>query len=269
MVGWRSPLRSKGSDDRTGRYLPSAAAGRCVLPLPIQSRPARTRALSTSVGVDHVLIDDGNIAAQMRDLVPDGVDGAVELVGVNVLRDTLRATRSGGTVCFTGMLSDNWTIDAFYPMDWLPNGEAHRLLRRGRRPSTGGAPGVPGDSRRRHRHRPGRNRLPARRHPPSAPRHRSRHRGRQRRRRPLTGVVRRRCLAFAPRRRCTPYVWRSVLWLSASLRRRCSNSCYASGMGVPTASRVIASGSGPPRMPVSSASIRVRSLAASSKLKTS
>jgi len=74
------------------------------------------------VGVDHVLIDDGNIAAQVRGLVPDGVDGAVELVGVNVLRDTLRATRPGGTVCFTGMLSDNWTIDAFYPMDWLPNG---------------------------------------------------------------------------------------------------------------------------------------------------
>jgi NADPH:quinone reductase-like Zn-dependent oxidoreductase len=69
-----------------------------------------------------VLIDDGNIAAQLRGLVPDGVDGAVELVGVNVLRDTLRATRPGGTVCFTGMLSDNWTIDGFYPMDWLPNG---------------------------------------------------------------------------------------------------------------------------------------------------
>src|SRR6266581_3028782 len=51
-----------------------------------------------------------------------GVDGAVELVGVNVLKDTLRAVRPGGTVCFTGMLSDEWTIADFYPMDWLPNG---------------------------------------------------------------------------------------------------------------------------------------------------
>ena len=25
-------------------------------------------------------------------------------------------------VCFTGMLSDHWTITDFYPMDWLPNG---------------------------------------------------------------------------------------------------------------------------------------------------
>jgi NADPH:quinone reductase len=80
------------------------------------------RVLLEGVGVDHVVIDDGDVAQQVRAVLPDGVDGAVELVGVNVLRDTLRATRPGGTVCFTGMLSDQWTIDAFYPMDWLPNG---------------------------------------------------------------------------------------------------------------------------------------------------
>jgi NADPH:quinone reductase len=38
------------------------------------------------------------------------------------LHDTLRTVRTGGTVCFTGMLSDQWTIPDFYPMDWLPNG---------------------------------------------------------------------------------------------------------------------------------------------------
>ncbi|WP_421733707.1 zinc-binding dehydrogenase [Cellulomonas sp.] len=86
------------------------------------TRSAARTALLDSVGVDHVLIDDGNIAAQVRQIYPDGVDGAVELVGVNVMRDTLRAVRSGGTVCFTGMLSDQWTIPEFYPIDWLPNG---------------------------------------------------------------------------------------------------------------------------------------------------
>lgn len=70
----------------------------------------------------HPLVDDGAVAQRVRDLVPGGVDGAVELVGVNTLRDTLAATRSGGTVCFTGMLSDQWTISQFYPMDWLANG---------------------------------------------------------------------------------------------------------------------------------------------------
>ena len=41
---------------------------------------------------------------------------------MNTLQDTLDAVRPGGTVCFTGMLSDQWTIPEFYPMDWLPNG---------------------------------------------------------------------------------------------------------------------------------------------------
>lgn len=79
-------------------------------------------ALLESVGVDHVVIDDGEIAEKVRALVPGGVDGAVELVGVDVMQDTLRSVRTGGTVCFTGMLSDNWTIANFYPMAWLPNG---------------------------------------------------------------------------------------------------------------------------------------------------
>lgn len=86
------------------------------------TRREQARARLESLGADHVLIDDGAIAGRVRDIVPAGVDGAVELVGVNVLKDTLRAVRPGGTACFTGMLSDNWTIDGFYPMDWLPNG---------------------------------------------------------------------------------------------------------------------------------------------------
>lgn len=86
------------------------------------TRRDAARELLASVGVDHVLVDDGDIAAQVRRIAPHGVDGAVELVGVDVMKDTLRAVRTGGTVCFTGMLSDHWIIPDFYPMDWLPNG---------------------------------------------------------------------------------------------------------------------------------------------------
>ncbi|TDU89659.1 NADPH:quinone reductase-like Zn-dependent oxidoreductase [Kribbella voronezhensis] len=78
--------------------------------------------LLRDLGVDHPLLDDGNIAENVRKIVPDGVHAALELVGTNVLPDTLRATAVHGTVCFTGMLSDAWTIPDFYPIGYLPNG---------------------------------------------------------------------------------------------------------------------------------------------------
>ena len=58
----------------------------------------------------------------MRAIVPGGVDAALELVGTPTLPDTLRATRVHGVVCFTGMLSNQWTVPDFYPIDYLPRG---------------------------------------------------------------------------------------------------------------------------------------------------
>jgi NADPH:quinone reductase-like Zn-dependent oxidoreductase len=75
-----------------------------------------------AIGVDHPVQDTGEIEDQVRELVPGGVDAAIELVGTNVLHDTLRATRPGGTVCFTGMLSNEWTLPDFYPIGYIPNG---------------------------------------------------------------------------------------------------------------------------------------------------
>ncbi|MEU0989284.1 zinc-binding dehydrogenase [Streptomyces sp. NPDC005953] len=83
--------------------------------------PARTTALREH-GVDHPLVDDGALAEQVRALVPPGVDAALELVGTPTLPDTLAATRVHGTVCFTGMLSNKWTVKDFYPIDYLPRG---------------------------------------------------------------------------------------------------------------------------------------------------
>ena len=76
----------------------------------------------TKIGVDHVLIDDGSVAKQVRDIVPDGVDTALELVGTPTLPDTLAATRVHGVVCFTGMLSNEWIVPDFYPIDYIPHG---------------------------------------------------------------------------------------------------------------------------------------------------
>jgi NADPH:quinone reductase-like Zn-dependent oxidoreductase len=83
--------------------------------------PERTDVLR-SVGVDYPLIDDGNIATQVREFFADGVDVALELVGTPTLPDTLRATKLHGVVCFTGMLSNQWTVPDFYPIEYLPRG---------------------------------------------------------------------------------------------------------------------------------------------------
>jgi NADPH:quinone reductase-like Zn-dependent oxidoreductase len=74
------------------------------------------------LGVHHVLIDNGDVAAQVRAIEPAGVDTALELVGTPTLPDTLRATRVHGVVCFTGMLSNQWIVKDFYPNGYLPRG---------------------------------------------------------------------------------------------------------------------------------------------------
>jgi NADPH:quinone reductase-like Zn-dependent oxidoreductase len=81
------------------------------------------------VGVDHAILDDGAVAERVRAIVPGGVDIALELVGTPTLPDTLAATRVHGVVCFTGMLSNQWTVPDFYPMGYRTaySGEAADL----------------------------------------------------------------------------------------------------------------------------------------------
>jgi NADPH:quinone reductase-like Zn-dependent oxidoreductase len=74
------------------------------------------------IGVDHVLIDDGEVAPRLREILPGGVDLALELVGAPTLRDTLRTLKVHGVACFTGMLSNSWVVENFYPIDYLPQG---------------------------------------------------------------------------------------------------------------------------------------------------
>jgi NADPH:quinone reductase-like Zn-dependent oxidoreductase len=49
----------------------------------------------TKAGADHVLIDDGNVASQVREILPGGADAALELVGTPTL--PTRCGRSGST----------------------------------------------------------------------------------------------------------------------------------------------------------------------------
>src|SRR3954463_15241906 len=114
-------LLVRGGTSSIGMATAILAKDRGLTVLSTTRRPDRAAALTT-IGVDHVLVDDGDVAAHARAIVPDGVDAALELVGTNTLPDTLRATAVHGAVCFTGMLSNQWTVADFYPIEYLPSG---------------------------------------------------------------------------------------------------------------------------------------------------
>jgi NADPH:quinone reductase-like Zn-dependent oxidoreductase len=86
------------------------------------TRRADRAAVLKAIGVDHVIVDDGEIAPKVRAIVPTGVEVALELVGTPTLPDTLRATAIHGVVCFSGMLSNQWIVRDFYPIGYLPRG---------------------------------------------------------------------------------------------------------------------------------------------------
>jgi NADPH:quinone reductase-like Zn-dependent oxidoreductase len=71
-------------------------------------------------GANNVLIDNGFIKELITQIAPQGVDKALELVGVNTLPDTLACVKQGGMVCMTGMLSEQWSFQNFAPMEVIP-----------------------------------------------------------------------------------------------------------------------------------------------------
>jgi NADPH2:quinone reductase len=114
-------LLIRGGTSSVGMAAAVLAKDRGLTVLSTTRRPERSPVLK-AIGVDHVVIDDGEIAAQVRTIVPAGVHAALELVGVGTLPDTLRATALHGVVCFTGMLSNEWIVERFYPIGYIPDG---------------------------------------------------------------------------------------------------------------------------------------------------
>jgi len=84
------------------------------------TRKSEREAMLKANGADHVVIDDGQIADAVRDLIPTAVDAVLELIGTTTLLDSLAATAQGGIVCMTGMVGDSWEFERFSPMGAIP-----------------------------------------------------------------------------------------------------------------------------------------------------
>lgn len=72
-------------------------------------------------GADHVLIDNGTIAEELKELFPDGVNKVLELIGIKTLKDSLKCIKRRGIVCMTGILGGEWTLKEFTPMGDIPS----------------------------------------------------------------------------------------------------------------------------------------------------
>ncbi|GLF93342.1 alcohol dehydrogenase catalytic domain-containing protein [Streptomyces yaizuensis] len=114
-------LLIRGGTSALGLAAASLAKDRGATVLATTRNPDRAKALALH-GVDHPLVDDGAVAPKVREIVPEGVHAGLELVGTPTLPDTLAAARVHGTVCFTGMLSNQWIVKDFYPIEYLPRG---------------------------------------------------------------------------------------------------------------------------------------------------
>ncbi|VAW54751.1 hypothetical protein MNBD_GAMMA07-960 [hydrothermal vent metagenome] len=72
-------------------------------------------------GADHVFIDNGNIANEVRKIYPEGIDKVLELIGTTTLLDSLQCCARFGSVCMTGMVGNAWELEQFSPMDAIPS----------------------------------------------------------------------------------------------------------------------------------------------------
>ncbi len=93
--------------------------------------------LLRGAGAERIFIDPGSIASEVRNLVPNGVDKVLELIGTTTLKDSLRCAKVGGIVCMTGIVGNRWSFDDFAPMEAIPTavcltsyaGEAEDFMR--------------------------------------------------------------------------------------------------------------------------------------------
>ena len=84
------------------------------------TRSENKRTVLQEAGVDHILIDVGEeLEQQVKNIMPEGVDGVVEFVGIEKsILDSLQCAAPGGTVCMVGFLGNRWDYK-FFP--WMPS----------------------------------------------------------------------------------------------------------------------------------------------------
>lgn len=84
------------------------------------TRTSANQQLLQHMGADEVVIDTGEIATQLREIAPSGVDAVLEVVGAATLRDSIKAVRPFGSVSVIGLLGGPPVLEQLQLMQDLP-----------------------------------------------------------------------------------------------------------------------------------------------------
>ena len=110
----------RGGTSALGQAAVNVAAEEGATVIATTRNPGRAGQLR-DIGAAQVLIDDGQLAAQVGKLVAE-VDAVFDLLGNSVLRDSLRIVRTKGRVCQLGFLGGLDPVTDFNPITDLPTG---------------------------------------------------------------------------------------------------------------------------------------------------
>lgn len=82
------------------------------------SRKKESEGIMKDSGASEVLIDDGNLAAQ----VSGKFDKCLELVGVQSMDDSMKCLKRGGICCISGIVGGTWKLNDWNPHEHIPVG---------------------------------------------------------------------------------------------------------------------------------------------------
>lgn len=113
-------LLIRGGTSSIGMLACQLAKSKGLTVITTSRKPDKKQSLLDN-GADYVVIDNGSIAEKVREIYPKGVNKVLELIGTRTLKDSLKCIAAKGTVCMTGILGNEWTIDSFTPMGDIPS----------------------------------------------------------------------------------------------------------------------------------------------------
>ncbi|CAJ0551436.1 Ff.00g113660.m01.CDS01 [Fusarium sp. VM40] len=116
-------LLIRGGTTSVGLAAASLAAGYGATVVAITRRTSTAVAdLLTQFGAEQVVVDTGNILGDVLEIWPEGADKVLELVGTKTLDDSLACAKTGGTVCMSGIVGNEWTLSDWNLMESIPLG---------------------------------------------------------------------------------------------------------------------------------------------------